>query len=128
MRRALPALAVTLALSAGALAQPKAVTGPAFEQDTYGKMPPVKDKNGKEVPGPVVTRYTLVNKNGKALDNLSVVATLYDSKGNVTGFRQVNLPANQSLASGSSLPFSLDVIPQGMGTTHIEVSAEGLGQ
>lgn len=64
MRRALPALAVTLALSAGATAQPKAVTGPAFEQDPFGKMPTTKDKNGKDVPGAAVTRFTLVNKNG----------------------------------------------------------------
>jgi aldose 1-epimerase len=47
-----------------ASAQPKAGTGPAFEQDTFGKMPATKDKNGKDVPGPVVTRYALVNKNG----------------------------------------------------------------
>lgn len=60
MRRALPALVITLALAAGAVAQPKATTGPAFEQDTFGKMPPGK----KGDPGPVVTRYTLVNKNG----------------------------------------------------------------
>ncbi|MBN9122181.1 MAG: galactose mutarotase [Planctomycetes bacterium] len=64
MRRALPALVIAFALSAVAFAQPKAVTGPAFEQDTFGKLPPTKDKNGKETPGPIVTRYTLVNKNG----------------------------------------------------------------
>jgi aldose 1-epimerase len=64
MRCSLPALAVTVALSAGALAQPRAVTGPAYEEDPFGKMPPTKDKAGKTVPGPVVTRYALVNKNG----------------------------------------------------------------
>ena len=64
MRRALPALVITLALSAGAFAQPRAVTGPAYEQDNYGKMPTTKDKNGKDVPGPIVTRFALVNKNG----------------------------------------------------------------
>jgi aldose 1-epimerase len=61
MLRALPALVVTLALAPLAVAQPK---GPAFEQDQYGKMPPTKNKAGKDVPGPAVTRFTLVNKNG----------------------------------------------------------------
>ncbi|MBM3980971.1 MAG: galactose mutarotase [Planctomycetes bacterium] len=60
MLRALPALAVTLALAPLAVAQPK---GPAFEQDQYGKLT-VKNKAGKDVPGPAVTRFTLVNKNG----------------------------------------------------------------
>jgi len=68
---------------------------------------------------------TLVNSQGKALSNLSVVVTLYDGKGNVTGFRQLNLPADQSLASGASMPFSLEVIPQGTGTARVEASAEG---
>ncbi|MBY0458565.1 MAG: galactose mutarotase [Gemmataceae bacterium] len=64
MRHALPAFVLVLALGAGALAQPKAVTGPAVEQENYGKLPDTKDKAGKTVPGPVVTKFTLVNKNG----------------------------------------------------------------
>lgn len=61
MSRALPALLAVLAFAGAAVAQK---TGPAFEQETYGKLPPSKDKKtGKDVPGPVVTQYTLVNKN-----------------------------------------------------------------
>jgi hypothetical protein len=71
---------------------------------------------------------TLINKDVRTLSDLSLVATLYDSKGNVTGFRQLNLSDKQSLAAGASLPFSLDVIPQGMGTTRVAVSAEGRAQ
>ena len=67
MRRALPALLVTLGFTMTAAAQPRAVTGPAFEQDNFGKMPATKDKTGKETPGPVVTRFTLVNKNGVSI-------------------------------------------------------------
>lgn len=63
MRRALPALLFTLGFAAVAVAQQPAKTGPAFEQETYGKMPDTKDKNGKTVPGATVTQYTLINKN-----------------------------------------------------------------
>lgn len=61
MLRALPTLVALFALAPLAVAQPK---GPAFEQDQYGKMPATKNKAGKDVPGPAVTRFTLVNKNG----------------------------------------------------------------
>jgi aldose 1-epimerase len=64
MRRALPALLITLGFSMTAFAQPRPGTGPAYEQDNFGKMPDTKDKAGKTVPGPIVTRFTLVNKNG----------------------------------------------------------------
>ena len=76
MRRALPVLLVTLGFGMTAFAQPKAVTGPAFEQDNFGKMPPTKDKNGKDVPGPVVTRFTLVNKNGVSVKCIEYGATI----------------------------------------------------
>jgi hypothetical protein len=68
---------------------------------------------------------TLVNTDTKPLDNLSVVVTLYDAKGAVTGFRQLALPTDQSLAPAASLPFTLDVIAQGPGTTRVEANAEG---
>jgi aldose 1-epimerase len=55
-------LLFTLAFAAFAAGQP-AKTGPAFEQEPFGRMPPTKDKNGKEVPGPAVTQFTLINKN-----------------------------------------------------------------
>ncbi len=73
MRRALPALLAALGFAAVAVAQqPKAVTGPAFEQEPFGKMPDTKDKNGKTIKGPTVTQYTLTNKN-----NVVVKATEY---------------------------------------------------
>jgi aldose 1-epimerase len=64
MRCTLPVLLTAFGLATLATAQPKAVTGPAFEQDTFGRMPPTKGKTGKEMPGETVTRYALVNKNG----------------------------------------------------------------
>lgn len=45
-----------------AAAQPKPQTGPAFEQEPFGKVPTV----GKGV-DPLVTRYTLINRNGVIL-------------------------------------------------------------
>lgn len=65
MRCLLPAF-VVFAFAATANAQP-AKLGPAFEQEPYGKMPATKDKNGKDVPGPTVTLFTLVNKNNVVL-------------------------------------------------------------
>ncbi|MDW8198807.1 MAG: aldose epimerase family protein [Gemmataceae bacterium] len=64
MRYALPVLVVALGCTLTASAQPRPGTGPAYEQEPFGKLPDTKDKQGKTVPGPVVTRYTLVNKHG----------------------------------------------------------------
>ncbi len=61
MRCVLPALLATLTLSSLAMAQK---TGPSFAQEPFGKLPSTKNKNGKEIPGPTVTQYTLTNKNG----------------------------------------------------------------
>ncbi len=61
MRRALPALLVTIALTGGShppLAQAQK-TGPAFEQETFGKLPPGKKKDDPRL----ITQYTLINKN-----------------------------------------------------------------
>lgn len=66
MRCLLSAIAVTVAFATTANAQPAKV-GPAFEQEPYGKMPSSKDKNGKEVAGPTVTLFTLINKNNVVL-------------------------------------------------------------
>jgi len=63
MRRALPVF-IVLAIAAGAQAQK---TGPAFEQEPYGKLPGVKDKKGKDGPPLTVTQFTLVNKNNVVL-------------------------------------------------------------
>jgi aldose 1-epimerase len=68
MRCALPLIAA-LIIGASEMPTPSAAadakgTGPAFEQDSYGKIPARKDEKGKDVPPQLVTRYTLVNKNG----------------------------------------------------------------
>ncbi|MBA4065804.1 MAG: galactose-1-epimerase [Isosphaera sp.] len=73
MRRVLPALA--LAFAPLAAAQPPAKVGPAFEQEPFGKLPPRKDKKGKDEPQ-LVTRYTLVNRNNvvvKCMDYGAIV-------------------------------------------------------
>ena len=62
MRRVLAILSATLGFAAVALAQP-AKTGPSYEEEIYGKLPDKKDKNGKTIKGPIVTQYTLTNKN-----------------------------------------------------------------
>ncbi|MBA4189436.1 MAG: galactose-1-epimerase [Planctomycetaceae bacterium] len=66
MRCLLSTFVLTLAVATVANAQP-AKLGPAFEQEPYGKLPGTKDKNGKEVAGPTVTLFTLVNKNNVVL-------------------------------------------------------------
>jgi aldose 1-epimerase len=64
MRYTLPTLVLTLMVTAAA-AQQKGQTGPAFEQEPYGKVPDTKDDKGKVlVEGGNVTLYTLVNRNG----------------------------------------------------------------
>jgi hypothetical protein len=68
---------------------------------------------------------TLVNTTNTALQQLSVIVTLFDGQGRVTGYRQSRLPPNQSLAPGGKVPFAVDVIPQGLGTVRTDASAEG---
>lgn len=82
--RTLATLAITLALSAGALAQPRPGTGPAFEETKYGTMPrpeELKDKKKKdESPTIAVYQYTLVNKNGvtlKCIDYGAIINELH---------------------------------------------------
>jgi aldose 1-epimerase len=60
MRCALPALLFTLGLASAGLAQK---VGPAFAEEIYGRMPDTKTKQGKTVRGPVLTQYTLTNRN-----------------------------------------------------------------
>ena len=62
MRRVLAGFVVPLALAALAPAQ-RAKTGPAYEEEIFGKLPDKKDQSGKLIKGPVVTQYTLTNKN-----------------------------------------------------------------
>ncbi len=66
----------------------------------------------------------LVNVGTAAATQLRLVVTLLDSAGRVTGFRQWHWPPDQALLPGERLPFSLDIIPQGLGTQRFEASAE----
>ncbi len=68
---------------------------------------------------------TLANPAGTPVRDLLLVVTLLDANEHVTGFRQMAWPPEQTLGPGDSLPFELDVIPQGRGTTRVEASAEG---
>ena len=45
-------LCILFAAGIAVAQQPKAKTGPAFEEEIYGKLPPRKDKSGKTVKGP----------------------------------------------------------------------------
>jgi aldose 1-epimerase len=49
------------------LSQQPAKTGPAFEQEPYGKVPASKDSKGNTIPAATITQYTLINKNGLVL-------------------------------------------------------------
>jgi aldose 1-epimerase len=108
MRRALPAAVIAaglaVALTGGSLPplagaqQPKeppkaAKTGPAFEQETFGKLPATKGAPG------TVTMYTLINKNGlvmKCIDYGAIITELHvpDKNGKmadvVLGFDKLN--------------------------------------
>ncbi|VTS01189.1 aldose 1-epimerase : Aldose 1-epimerase OS=Sorangium cellulosum So0157-2 GN=SCE1572_08105 PE=3 SV=1: Aldose_epim [Gemmata massiliana] len=78
MRSTLPALCATLALTTGAFAQPKAGTGPAFEETKFGVIPAPADNNKK---GPTnVSQYTLTNKNNvvlKCIDYGAIITELH---------------------------------------------------
>jgi aldose 1-epimerase len=80
MRFALPALFIAFGFTTAAPAQPRAKTGPAFEQEPFGKLPASKDKKGKDIPAATVTEYTLINKNGvvlKCIDYGTIVTELH---------------------------------------------------
>jgi len=67
----------------------------------------------------------LHNYSEHAVENLSLVATLYDEAGQVTGFRQLRLPPDQVLLPRQHLPFQLSVIPHLEGTHNVIAAAEG---
>jgi aldose 1-epimerase len=53
--------------------------GPAYEQESFGKMPNTKDKNGKTVRGSLITQYTLINKNNvvvKCIDYGAIITEI----------------------------------------------------
>ncbi|MCC7452418.1 MAG: hypothetical protein IT324_33770, partial [Anaerolineae bacterium] len=68
---------------------------------------------------------TLLNTTSTTIHEPSLVITLFDSMGQVTGFRQLRWPDDQILRPDAALPFDVEVIPQGLNTTRVEASAEG---
>jgi hypothetical protein len=93
---------------------------------TEGALPvQVRDIQSSDRDGGYHVTGTLVNTTNTALQQLSVIVTLFDGQGRVTGYRQSRLPPNQSLAPGDKIPFAVDVIPQGLGTVRTDASAEG---
>lgn len=68
---------------------------------------------------------TLRNRGEQAVHHISLVATLYDESGQVSGFRQVRLPPDQQLLPNEQLPFSLAIIPQTDAILNFVTSAEG---
>jgi aldose 1-epimerase len=80
MRCTLPALLIALGFTTMAFSQQPAKTGPAFEQEPYGKIPSSKDTSGKSIPAATVTQYTLINKNGlvlKCIDYGTIITELH---------------------------------------------------
>jgi aldose 1-epimerase len=77
MRRALPALLLTIGFAASAEAQPRPGTGPSFEEVKYGVVPAPKDSKK----GPTnVYQYTLTNRNGlvlKCIDYGAIITELH---------------------------------------------------
>lgn len=67
----------------------------------------------------------LHNHSERAVENLSLIATLYDEAGQVTGFRHLRLPPDQVLLPKQHLPFQLSVIPHLAGTHSVAAAAEG---
>jgi aldose 1-epimerase len=80
MRCTLPALLIVFGCTTMALSQQPAKTGPAFEQEPYGKIPASKDAKGNTIPAATVTQYTLINKNGivlKCIDYGTIITELH---------------------------------------------------
>jgi hypothetical protein len=67
----------------------------------------------------------ITNRQHTSVNELSLIVTLFDRQDRITGFRTYRWPVVQSLAVGESMTFSIDVIPQVLGTVRYEVIAEG---
>jgi hypothetical protein len=65
------------------------------------------------------------NRQITTLTELSLVVTLLDENNRITGFRQYRWPSTVKLNTSESISFSIEVIPQTLGTTRFEVNAEG---
>ncbi len=83
----------------------------------------VADENG----GPVGATYRVTgvvrNSGGETAEQISLLVTLYDAAGQVTGFRKVFLP--DALPSGAETPFDIRLSPGGPGTEYHTVAVSG---
>lgn len=68
---------------------------------------------------------SIVNKNQRPVDQVTITMTLLDDKGLVTGFRRVPLEAARQLDPNEALALTIKVIPQGPNTVAFEAFAEG---
>lgn len=68
---------------------------------------------------------TVVNRDTRPVEQITITMTLLDRNGQVTGFRQVPLEATRRLAPGESLAMTIRVIPQGVDTVAYQAFAEG---
>jgi hypothetical protein len=94
-------------------------------QSTHFVSIKARDIQGIAAQGGYQVTGKLVNTAAVTVRQLSLVVTLFDDGGRVTGFRQLQWPDGQPLQPGESLSFNVDAIPQGPGTVRAEASAEG---
>ena len=66
---------------------------------------------------------TVLNTGEQTAQDLTVLVTLYDARGQVTGFRLTTL--SDPLSPGATAPFDIQLSPGGLGTDHYTVSASG---
>ncbi|MBN1681294.1 MAG: hypothetical protein JW966_13505 [Anaerolineae bacterium] len=69
---------------------------------------------------------SISNKSARTAEQLSIVVTLLDDAGHVTGFRQMVLSPDRHLEPGETLALMVEVIPQGLNTVAFEAYAEGV--
>lgn len=68
---------------------------------------------------------SVANHSRQPADDLALTVTLLDRSGRVTGFRQVTLEDNYTLAPNQPMSLTISVIPQGPNTVSFDAFAEG---
>jgi hypothetical protein len=110
---------------------PEGVLGPVavlistYEADKFYQSLEVHDVKSQPYNAGYRMTGTVLNTTSATIHEPSLVITLFDAAGQVTGFRQWRWPDEQILMPGASLPFDVEAIPQGMNTMRVEASAEG---
>jgi hypothetical protein len=69
---------------------------------------------------------TLTNTTPQSITHVSILITLYDRRGRVTGFRQIRPVITVPLSPNGALPFTADLVPLGRGPQRFEVVAEAM--